>query len=69
MKITCYRSSLYRKTVTYEASRIVSQDPPEEMTDETRVEMNRGAQTMCNFELPGGTWMAVPWNFIIEITE
>lgn len=69
MKITCYRSNLYQKTVTYEASRILSQDPPEDMTDETRVEMNKGAQTMCNFELPDGALMAVPWNFVIEITD
>ena len=69
MKITCYRTSLYRNTITYEVSRIWGQDTPEEMTDETREGMNSGAQTMCNFERPDGTWMAVPWNFVIEITE
>ena len=69
MKITCYRSALYQKTATYEVSRIESQYTPEEMTDEIRSEMNNGGEAMCNFELPDGTWMAVPWNFVIEITD
>lgn len=69
MKITVYRSNLYQKTVTYEVSKIWSQLSPEEMTDEDRDTMNNGGETLCNFKREDGTWMCVPWNFVIEISD
>ena len=69
MKITYYNSTAYQKTTTTETRKIWSQMGPEEMTDYEREEIRRGNITnMCCFNSKEGM-MAVPWEFVIEITD
>jgi len=70
MKITYYNSARFDKTTTETAWVILGALDPDEITDVDRDAMRSGEmETLCNFARPDGTWMAVPWHWVIEIDE
>lgn len=76
MKLTYYNSAKFEKTTTVEVAAILSTPEPEELTDDDRAALRSGDMiSMCNFAVKGDNypasahWMAVPWNWVIEIIE
>lgn len=75
MKITYYNSAKFEKTTTAEISAILGAPDPDEITDEDRDALRSGEMSpMCNFAVNGdgpasAHWMAVPWHWVIEITD
>ena len=70
MIITCYRSIQFKGIIHYETDQIWGTLDPDEMTDEDRKTMQNGkAMPMCCFATEDGASHAVPWEFVISISE
>ena len=66
MKVKCYCTGKYQKTVTYEVEKITAMPEPDEITEED-IEYSDGI--MLGLWLPDGSTVHIPHEFLIEITD
>ena len=66
MKIKCWRTSKCLTIDEYEVEKILVMEGDAE-EDRKMIEM--GAEPYLNFERQDGSWLSVPVQFVIEITE
>ena len=66
MKIKCWRTSKCEHIDIHEVKEILMMSGDAE---EDKEMMSMGATPMLNFEKEDGGWLAVPVQFVIEITE
>ena len=70
IRIVYYNSTKFEKTTTEYVKSISGTMTVDELTDADREMLRKESlQPMCNFQREDGSWIAVPWQFVVSIEE